>query len=138
MKAEELYAIATDGKFEKDDTTDEKSISAGITGYKGNIHVQFGNVIDIQESNAAHIADIIDHQIIGNYRLYPPHYLAYAVLQKNNPEIGPSLEEMKNIPSITLEQRSLFDERFASFPEHLKPYFLEMYGNPVLSMLGNK
>ncbi len=135
LKAIELHAIATTGDFVKNETTDEKSISTGINGYKGRVHIQFGDIIDIKEENAPHIAQLIDEQIINSYRLYPSNFLAYSILQKNNPEIGPKLEEIKNNPEITEEQRSFFNDRYNSFPEHLKPFFLEMYGNPVISML---
>ncbi len=135
MKCEELYAIATEGKFEKDETTDEKSIAAGINGYKGNIHVEFGNIIDIQEDNAQHIASLIDEQIINNYRLYPSNFIAYEMLQKKNPEIGPVLNKTSLNPTISDKKRSFFNERFNSLPKHLQPYFLEMYANPVISKL---
>jgi len=135
MKSEELYAIATEGEFIKDETTDEKSIAAGINGFKGDIHVQYGNVIDIQEDNAVHIAELIDEQIIGNYKLFPSNYLAYEILQKKDENIGSQLNETGLNPKITEEKRLFFEERYNSFPDHLKPYFLEMYGNPVASVL---
>jgi len=135
MKAEELHAIDTKGEFIKDETTDEKSIAAGINGFKGDIHVQYGKVIDIQDANAAHIAELIDAQIIGSYKLFPSNYLAYEILQKMDTNIGSPLSETGLNPKISEEKRSFFEERFNSFPDHLKPYFLEMYGNPVISKL---
>ncbi len=138
MKAEELHAIATVGKFEKDETTDEKSIAAGINGFKGNIHVEFGKVIHIKEDNAIHIASLIDEQIIHNYKLFPSNFLAYEKLQQKNPKIGPKLEETHLKEDISLEDKEFFEARLKTFPKELQPYFLEMYGNPVLSKLQSK
>ena len=135
MKARELFELEKNGTFKKDENSDIKSISRGIEGFKGKIQVNFGNEIIAKESDAAVIANQLDEQIISNYKLFPSNYLAYEILQKQNSELGLSLENLQlNLDEIN-SKRVEFNSRLDNFEEELKPFILKMYANPVLNKL---
>lgn len=135
LKAQELYENEHKGGFVKHEKSDQESIAADLTGYKGHINVTFGSVIDIKESDAVHIAEEIDKQIIKNYMLHPSNYLAYEKLREKNQEIGPNLDTLNTDVKILPEDRQYFTDRYTKVSEELKPYFLEMYANPVLNYI---
>jgi len=135
MKARELYEIDTNGFFEKDDNSDTISISEGLNGDKGNIHLCFGKEIVAEDDDPANIALQIDKQIISNYKLHPSNYIAYEKLLAKDPNIGPSLEEL-NVNRLLLDSKRMhFEVMYELIADELKPYFLENYANPVLSKL---
>jgi len=133
--ARELYEIETKGSFEKDEKSDVISIGRGVEGYKGNIHLHFGTKIKAVDDDPVNIAAQIDAQIIESYKLHPSNYLAYELLLKEDNSIGPNLNDLK-VNQIELDaKREEFNERFNSFAPELRPYFLQMYANPVLNKL---
>ena len=131
--ARELYEVETKGSFVKDEKSDVISIGRGVEGYKGNIHLHFGEKIVAIDDDPANIAEQIDKQIIGNYKLHPSNYLAYEILHQQDNSIGPNLSEMNlNLSEIEIK-RVEFNERYQSFSPELRPYFLTMYANPVIN-----
>ena len=78
-KARELYILASTGKYTKQVGEDDASIALGITGYKGRVHVHFCPVLNTGFSDAKQLAVLIDQQIWCDYRLFPVHYLAWAM-----------------------------------------------------------
>ncbi|NOQ75755.1 MAG: hypothetical protein GQ574_27355 [Crocinitomix sp.] len=131
MKARELYEIDKKGYFDKDETSDVISISDGLKGEKGNIHLSFGTEIIAIDSDPENIVMQIDKQIVLNYKLHPSNYLAYEKLQIDDPSIGPELNKLNiNIKLIELKRKT-FDTLYQQTAEELKPYFLRMYANPV-------
>src|SRR5690606_9308010 len=81
MKATELHAIDTAGRFEKDENTDVNSILNGMIGNKGAVHVSFGEPVKVPDmATAEGVAELIDRQIIGNYKLHLSNYLALQKL----------------------------------------------------------
>ena len=130
--ARELHAIETTGSFEKDDRSDIISISTGLNLKKGDVHVSYGTEIQTsEEDDAVAIANMIDKQIILNYHLHPSNYLAYRRLQEADPTIGPSLEDM-NV-KISDGKEVEFKIRYENLEDELKPYFIQMYANPVIN-----
>lgn len=131
--ARELYEIETKGSYEKDEKSDVISIGKGVEGYKGNIHLHFGEKIVAEDDDPVNIAAQIDQQIIGNYKLHPSNYLAYELLLKQDTTIGPNLEELNVDKEQIHLKRDEFNERYNSFAPELRPYFIQMYANPVLN-----
>lgn len=130
MKARELYEVEKNGSFEKDENSDITSISEGMNGEKGNIHLSFGNEIIAVDNDPVNIALQIDRQIILNYKLYPSNYLAYEMLHLKDPTIGPELE---NTIELSEQKRKEFKDKHEQIADELKPYFLEIYANPVIN-----
>ncbi|MFT4663739.1 MAG: hypothetical protein ACI9XB_000680 [Gammaproteobacteria bacterium] len=132
--AQELHELASTGSFEKDDRSDIISISTGLNENKGAVHVAYGKEIcPNDDDDAVTIAARIDKQILLNYFLHSSNYLAYRRLRESDPTIGPSLGEMNVM--VTDEKEVEFKMRYENLAPELKPYFLEIYANPVLNRL---
>lgn len=128
QKAQELYDIDTQGSYAKSEFEDIQSIVAGITGEKGRVQLRFGTPIGTDMATPDEAAAEIDRQVIGGYRLYPSHYLALEALGD-----APELVARK---AITRQDRDRFQARLATVPEHLRPYWLAQYANPVKHKAG--
>ncbi|MDG3085239.1 1-acyl-sn-glycerol-3-phosphate acyltransferase [Vibrio hannami] len=114
-KANELFQKETKGSYEKSEFEDIDSIVNGILGYKGKVHVAFGDVIDGDFETPELLADEIDKQIHALYKLYPINLLA--------------AEESND--SITEATKAALDEKLAVLPEAARDYLMDMYANPV-------
>lgn len=128
QKAQELYDIATQGSYAKDEYEDIRSIVSGITGSKGRVQLRFGSPIAADMATPDEVAAAIDRQVIGGYRLFPSHYLALEALGE-----APELIARK---TITRQDRESFKARLASVPDALRPYWLLQYANPVKHKAG--
>jgi 1-acyl-sn-glycerol-3-phosphate acyltransferase len=94
LKIPELLANLNNEKYVKGENEDFNSIMNGILGQKKRIHIHAGtllndeldSLLDINNANQQikAIAQLIDHQIIGNYRLFPPNYIAFDLLHKTH------------------------------------------------------
>ena len=128
-KAHELAQIELDGRYEKAEHEDLKSIATGIVGQKGDIHVHFGVPVRGNVSSAAELAQAIDEQIIGSYRLHSSNMLAYMRLFED--ERWRSLE----VPTVSEAQATHFDEHFANMPPDYRRKALEIYARPLCNQL---
>ena len=127
MKALELYEIDKNGRFEKNEKSDLTSISTGMHGQKGNIHLYFGKEIVAISDEPNDVAKNIDTQIVSNYKLHQSNYIAYDILQKENSDIGEALDI-----TISETKRKEFSDMLNEVAPHLRPYFLKIYANPVI------
>jgi len=119
MKAKELRtAEASGGRYEKAKGEDLLAIVQGITGFKGHIHIAFGQPLNRRFFRAKDVARELDRQIIENYRLWPSNLVADELLHHDPAR-------------VTLEERERFLERIHRWTENLRPYLLRMYANPV-------
>lgn len=112
-KALELYEKATSGTYEKGEFEDIESIIQGIVGYKGRVHVAFGDVITGDFDTPEALAAEIDRQIHDSYRLFPMNHLAAK-------EEGAEESVKKQL-----------EEKLAALPEGAHQYLLDSYANPV-------
>lgn len=128
-KARELEALERTGEYVKGDNEDLDSIVKGIMGAKGRVHLAFGRPLDEAFTSAREVADALDEQIIGNYRLFSSNLRAYEYLRAEAPELelapADAPEEETECPEM--------DRRLDSCEEALRPYLLRMYANPVIS-----
>ena len=115
-KAIELAAKEATGSYQKSENEDLQSITQGLIGHKGRVHIEFCRPLsgDFEDSKA--IAKAIDQQIISNYKLYDSNLAAYAAL--NN-------ESSDNSVLQTLKKRML------NLTEQQQRWLLTMYANPV-------
>lgn len=131
LKADELYQKKELGAYQKDEKSDINSIVQGMIGFKGHVHVAFGEEICLESDDADAAAALIDRQVVSNYLLQPSNYFALEKLRANDPEfakdIAPSTEAV-NDASIAEMQK-----RLDQAPPNIRPYLLQMYANPVLS-----
>ncbi len=130
-KARELYIRATTGGYSKTPGEDDASIALGITGYKGRVHLSFGRPMDRVAEDAKQMALELDRQIIGNYRLFPVHYLAYAMWEGRDTELEvPTAEALFDAEEVARAQAE-WSRRLAACPGVQQPYLVLQYAMPV-------
>ncbi len=135
MKAEEIYMKNNNITFIKDKNADQKSISRGLLNFKGNIHVSFGDKIKTFKEDPKEIAKEIDKQIINNYLLQAPNYIAYEKLHNRDSSIGPKLHDIEFEVKIKQKDRENFNKRISLIQEDHRPILIKMYANPVINKL---
>lgn len=129
-KARELYIRATTGQYEKAPGEDDASIALGITGYKGRVHLNFGEPPRGFE-DAKQLATEVDRQILSGYRLFPVHYLAYEEWQDADPELQvPRAETLFGQAELD-KARQYWNARLAACPAEHRPYLVVQYAMPV-------
>ncbi|ODS22864.1 cytochrome C oxidase Cbb3 [Candidatus Endobugula sertula] len=130
-KAKELYCQQAHGEYEKEEHEDASSIAKGITGFKGNVHIHFGDVLRGHYENTDQIVAEIDDAIIRNYHIHPSNMVAYRILH------GDCGCEKLNLPdfhaSSLVEHKQQFEKRIAQCDSRWREILLAMYANPVCS-----
>jgi 1-acyl-sn-glycerol-3-phosphate acyltransferase len=139
MKADELYQKTELGSYKKDEQSDISSIVTGMIGFKGHVHVAFGNEIELTSDDAEEAAAMIDAQVLENYLLQPTNFHALYKLMSSDPTSVPQLQLPKRAgDSADMESVEKFDERLNLLPEKSRPYMLRMYANPVIRRYATK
>lgn len=132
LKAEELHQVEVNGKFEKTDESDIHSIVTGIVGFKGHVHVAFGEQIQADTDDPEQIAALIDEQILANYRLHDTNFIALQLLKESRlldiPELGDQAWSRKVDPQV----KEMFIDRLNDLQDGLRKPFLAMYANPLI------
>lgn len=130
-KARELYIRATTGTYSKAPGEDDVSIALGITGYKGRVHVNFAPPITEAFEDTKLLAIEMDRQILGGYRLFPVHYLAYAQWSDGDPQLQvPTAAEV--FPADELAKaKAEWERRLNACPAEHRPYLVLQYATPV-------
>ncbi|WFF43304.1 glycerol acyltransferase [Salinicola endophyticus] len=128
LKARELHAKETDGRYQKVEFEDIRSIVSGIIGDKGRVKLAFGTPLSAEFDAADAVAAEIDRQVLSNYPLFPSHQLALA-----ETGLAPDLVDLS---AVTAEDRERFQTRLAQVPAELRPWWLKQYANPILNRAG--
>ena len=95
MKIPQLLAESEGRTYNKRPNEDVKAMIAGISGFKGRVHLAIGKVImpkDLEpisklkkkNERLKELANLIDKQIIDSYKLWSTNYMAYDLLFKTN------------------------------------------------------
>jgi 1-acyl-sn-glycerol-3-phosphate acyltransferase len=121
LKADELQQKSEHGTFQKTEQSDIHSIVTGMIGYKGRVHVSFGQEITLQSDDADAAAALVDDQIIRNYLLQSTNHQALQMLQDATSAPGDN------------ESARRFADRLEQASPAMRPFLLQMYANPVLS-----
>ncbi len=130
-KAKELYEKAAHGEYEKSEHEDATSISLGITGNKGHVHVSFGVPLSGEFDNAEQVANAVDRQVVNNYILHPSNFFAYKMLHGSYPD-GVYSENHTLFSPLGMEQREReFQLRMDALPVEHKVYALGIYANTI-------
>jgi 1-acyl-sn-glycerol-3-phosphate acyltransferase len=133
LKADELYQLEQLGRFTKTDKSDIQSIVTGMIGFKGHVHVAFGQELSIDSDDPDQIAASIDQQIIANYQLRDINFLALERLQENGLiELSEISEEIAS-RKVDLTARRDFEKRLQTVDAKLYKHYLSGYANPVLN-----
>lgn len=95
MKIPELMADLEGRQYVKRKKEDIKAMISGISGFKGNVHLAIGKKITSNQlepiskipkknERLKELANLIDQQIIYNYKLWNTNYMAYDLLNKTD------------------------------------------------------
>lgn len=146
LKAIELYMADHELPFEKTPDKDLKSMLQGIMGYKGNVHIAFGDALNddsILENGefvfndwVKSIAEKIDKQIYSNYYLWNSNFIAYDILYKSKRFSDRYSEQDKKA------FKNYITSRIEMIPENIdtaeiRSILLTMYSNPVKNRFDN-
>lgn len=127
LKARELHRTEKNGEYRKRKDEDLLSMYRGLSGWKGRVHVAFGNRIQGDFSGADDLASEIDSQIHNCYHLWPSNYIARDELTgKKHRDYSYTVEEVKR-----------FMQRFRRESMEVKALALQIYANAVLNKFGN-
>ncbi|WP_461529754.1 1-acyl-sn-glycerol-3-phosphate acyltransferase [Pseudomonas sp. 210_17 TE3656] len=130
-KARELYIRATTGSYTKAPGEDDVSIAQGITGYKGRVHINFAPPVTAFFEDTKQLAVEIDRQILGGYRLFPVHYLAYAQWAEADPALQvPTAAKLFPADELARAQAE-WQRRLDACPAEQQPYLVQQYATPV-------
>jgi hypothetical protein len=130
-KAKELYFNETKGHYQKARHEDAGSIAKGILGYKGDVHIHFGEILRADYQSTDEVVADIDEAIIHHYHLHPSNIVAYQILH------GDSGLEFLGTPdfhaSALLEHKQQFEKRLINCDPRWREKLISMYANPVIS-----
>ncbi|MFA5447779.1 MAG: 1-acyl-sn-glycerol-3-phosphate acyltransferase [Sphaerochaeta sp.] len=125
IKAREEVHSSFFGRRKKRLYEDLISISRGLKGDKGRIHISFGEPISGEWENSEQVAREIDRQIHLTYRLWPTNLWAYDYLNKSS----------EHASSYADFDHEAFMARFEGLKPEVREYVLNAYANPVRSYL---
>lgn len=134
-KARELYQQRTEGKYQKEEHEDVKSIAMGIAGRKGHVHIAYGPVLDGNFADGDQLVSEIDYQILSNYVLHASNCFAYEILHGKVPDVNYTEKQIPYDPSVLAEQKAEFIARMEAIPAEHRDIALAIYANPVVSKL---
>ena len=119
-------------------------MSMGMFNPKGRMRFSFGKPIEIEIENgnpkskelqnkiAQEIAEKIDHQIYGNYKLWPNNYIAYDMLMQEHRFKSKYTHAEEKKFEIMVEQAMVNID----FPiTDIQERFLKLYATPVINKL---
>lgn len=119
-KAKELAQTHEIGSYQKQEGEDLKSITQGMLGQKGKVHLSFCQPIKGDFTDSKAIAQAIDKEIISNYKLHPSNISAFeelATAEQNNKEINQGITQLR--------------QRMTHLSKEQQHWLLTMYANPV-------
>jgi len=127
-KSIELAAQTENENYAKDKLDDFIAAKKGMEGNKGKIHIHFGQEIASQTTQSLNhkiVADLVDHSIHKNYKLFPVNYAAYKKLNRDLPKSCPFTKKEINTATKTL------DERLKSANEDITKRVLQAYAQVI-------
>ncbi|KMQ64491.1 glycerol acyltransferase [Chryseobacterium angstadtii] len=140
LKMPQLLAQHRDEQYIKGKNEDFNTMISGVIGQKKRIHIHAGQVIDTELDDIAAkidnknkqlqaLAQIIDHSIIRNYKLWPTKFIAYDLLHHTDTYASQYSEQEKQLFVRRLEMRINPSDAVS------KEYFLSMYANPLVNTM---
>ena len=129
MKAKELTSIAQTGEYQKTEGEDLLNLARGLAGFKGNIILRLGSVIDTSFSTAEEVALEVDRQVLANLELFPINYWALAQIQEDQYQsVWDQVREQ-----ATIGDPKVYESRLQDCDAAYRSQWLRMYANPVVN-----
>lgn len=134
-KARELTLKAEEGRYLKGEQEDVQSIAKGITGFKGSVHLAFGEPLGEGFETVEQVSDAIDAAIINNYVLHPSNCIAYEMVYGKTPTMQVGAEQHAFTAEGYEQERALFAERLKLCEPRWQAQLIAAYANPVLAKM---
>ena len=112
-KAKEIYETEVNGFYEKKENEDLESISRGISGFKGSVVLNIGNVMNFESDSYEIVAEQITNEISNQFHNHPTNKDALSILNED----------------LELEDNEYFSERLKGEPDEVKSVLLNQYAN---------
>ena len=125
IKAKEEVHASFFGGRKKRLYEDLISISRGLRGHKGRVHIAFGAPIQGTYSSSEEVAGEIDRQIHSLYKLWPTNLFSYDYLNETDTYAA----------SYADFDAAAFLKRFKGLKKEVRTFALNAYANPVRSFL---
>lgn len=133
-KAMELHAGQQGIAYVKTEFEDLDTIQKGLLGYKGRVHVSFGDPVGDKFDCATTLAEEVDRQILRGYRIFPTNIMAWEMLGNSQ-----GLDALKaQWPKEDWSQAEIaFQARLDLIPAAHRPILLAAYAAPIGSQLAH-
>ena len=112
-KAKEIYETEVNGFYEKKENEDLESISRGISGFKGSVVLNIGNVMNFESDSYEIVAEQITNEISNQFHNHPTNKDALSIVNED----------------LRLEDNEYFLERLKDQPDAVKNILLNQYAN---------
>lgn len=142
-KTQEIYKKSINEKFVKTHEQDMVSMARGLSDKKGSIHFSFGKISDVNLSEIAEISrtndkysrlsEIIDSEIHKNFMLHEINYIAYDIINFDNPLFKDKYSTADKDNFIKFAEKQI--ENLEGEKNALKEIFYKIYSNPVKNAL---
>lgn len=134
-KAREIVLRSQNGEYQKEEHEDVRSIAKGITGFKGKVHLSFGQPLSGDFQKSEDVTKELDKKIIQNYCLQLSNCFAFELIEGRSPlvKVGPQQQSFMDIECD--KEREQFKQRLNAVDEAYRKTFLEAYANPVRDKL---
>ena len=119
-----MYFTDLNKKYIKEPKEDLMSISEGIRGNKGNVHLNIGSAIDFKTDSYEDCSDQITAEIKRSYKLHATNYGAALIQGKKV-----NIDEF-NAKEID-DAIQYLNERMLLISDEMQPYFLNQYSNSI-------
>ncbi len=120
MKARELAVKESEGYYTKKPDEDITSIATGIMGWKGRVHLHFGEPIHDIPNNPQELSQIIDRAIIQGQKIFDTSRIANSIL-----------EEQPDPDGVLTDVSTRFKTLVKQTPLKYRTKLLEIYANPL-------
>ena len=124
LKAKELYLTDLNQEYIKDRKEDMESISEGIIGQKGDVHLSIGNIINFESDSYDDCSNLITNAIKDSYKLHATNYAAAIIQGIDAPKNSFDLDKI----DLAIE---FIEEKLNLIPEEMHKYLLKQYSNPL-------
>lgn len=127
-KARELYSAQQGTAYVKKEFEDLDTIQKGILGYKGRIHVNFGQPVGEDFKNADALAAEVDRKIFSHYQLFPTNIIAWQ-MQGNSEGIEALKQQWPD--EDWLKAQTSFQSHIDQIPADHRQIVIDAYAAPV-------
>ena len=112
-KAKEIYETEVNGFYKKTENEDLESISRGISGFKGSVVLNIGDVMNFESDSYEVVAEQITNKISNQFHNHPTNKDASSIVKED----------------LRLEDNEYFLERLKDQPDAVKNILLNQYAN---------